>query len=62
MDMSIAAMSVDMNLAKTQQDLMLALLKMQSMPLAAAAVDDLSAASTAPSSDPALGNNVDISA
>ena len=58
MDMSIAAMSVDMHLARTQQDFGVAVMKMameadtSMMEEALEAVESL---------DPALGNNIDIS-
>ena len=59
MDMSIAAMSVDANFLRTQQDIFLALLKMQMIPIDAGGDEGLE---TAAISDPALGNNVDITA
>ena len=59
MDMSIAALSVDLSLAKTQQQLGISILKM-------AMTADISATEEAlemvESLDPALGNNIDLMA
>ncbi len=59
MDMSIAAMSVDLSLAKTQQELGISVLKM-AMAADTSAVEE--ALAVVESLDPALGNNIDISA
>lgn len=59
MDMSIAAMSVDLSLAKTQQDLGVSLLKI-AMAADTSAVEE--ALEAVESLDPALGNNIDITA
>ncbi len=59
MDMSIAAMSVDLSLAKTQQELGVSVLKM-AMAADASAVEEV--LETVESLDPALGNNIDITA
>lgn len=57
MDMSIAAMSVDLSLAKTQQELGISVLKM-AMAADTSAVEE--ALEAVESLDPALGNNIDI--
>ena len=59
MDMSIAAMSVDMNLARTQQDFGVAVMKM-AMEADTSIMDE--ALEMVESLDPALGNNIDIMA
>ena len=59
MDMSIAALSVDMNLAKTQQELGVSVLKM-AMEAQTPGVEE--ALEVVESLDPALGNNIDIMA
>ena len=59
MDMAIAALSVDMSMARTQQDLGISVLKM-AMDNQAAAVEET--LETIESLDPALGNNLDITA
>ena len=59
MDMSIAAMSVDMNLARTQQDFGVAVMKM-AMEADTSIMDE--ALDIVESLDPALGNNIDIMA
>lgn len=59
MDMAIAAMSVDLNMAKTQQDLGISVLKM-AMAADTSAVEE--ALEVVESLDPALGNNIDIMA
>ncbi len=59
MDMSIAAMSVDLSLAKTQQELGISVLKM-AMAADTSAVEE--ALEAVESLDPALGNNIDITA
>lgn len=59
MDMSIAAMSVDLSLAKTQQELGISVLKM-AMAADTSAVEE--ALEAVESLDPALGNNIDIMA
>ena len=59
MDMTIAALSVDMNMAKTQQELGLSVLKM-AMETDAQAAEEI--AEVVGSLDPALGNNLDITA
>jgi len=58
MDMSIAALSVDMSLAKTQQELGVSVLKM-AIAADTSAVEE--ALEVVESLDPALGNNIDIS-
>jgi hypothetical protein len=57
MDMSIAAMSVDLSLARTQQDIGISVLKM-AMAADTSAVEE--ALEVVESLDPALGNNIDI--
>ena len=57
MDMAIAATSVDMNLARTQQDLGIAVMKM-AMQTDVEMVDE--ALQAVESLDPALGNNIDV--
>lgn len=57
MDMSIAALSVDMHLAKTQQDFGVSVLKMAMEADESIMEDTLE---TLGSLDPALGNNIDI--
>lgn len=59
MDMSIAAMSVDLSLAKTQQELGISVLKIAMAADTSAAEEALEAVE---SLDPALGNNIDITA
>lgn len=59
MDMSIAALSVDMSLAKTQQELGISILKM-AMTTETSAVEE--ALEVVESLDPALGNNLDVTA
>jgi len=59
MDMSIAALSVDMSLARTQQELGVSVLKM-AMEAQTAGVEE--ALESVESLDPALGNNIDITA
>ena len=59
MDMSIAALSVDMSMAKTQQELGISVLKM-AMDADTSAVEEV--LDTVASLDPALGNNLDITA
>ena len=59
MDMSIAALSVDLNLAKTQQELGVSVLKL-AMEAQTSAVEE--ALQVVESLDPALGNNIDITA
>ena len=59
MDMSIAAMSVDMSLARTQQDFGVAVMKM-AMEADTSIMDE--ALDIVESLDPALGNNIDIMA
>ncbi len=59
MDMSIAALSVDMNLAKTQQDFGVAVMKMAMEADTSILEETLE---TVESLDPALGNNIDIMA
>lgn len=59
MDMSIAAMSVDMHLAKTQQDFGVAVLKMAMEADTSMVEETLEAVE---SLDPALGNLIDVSA
>ena len=58
MEMSIAAMSVDMHLAQTQQDWGIATLKM-AMEVDSSMVEE--ALDAVESLDPALGTNIDIS-
>ena len=57
MDMSIAAMSVDLSLAKTQQELGISVLKM-AMTADTSATEE--ALEMVESLDPALGNNIDL--
>ena len=57
MDMAIAATSVDMHLARTQQDLGIAVMKM-AMQTDVEMVDE--ALQAVESLDPALGNNIDV--
>lgn len=59
MDMAIAALSVDMNLAKTQQELGISVLKM-AMSAETSAVEET--LEVVESLDPALGNNLDVTA
>jgi len=59
MDMSIAAMSVDMHMAKTQQDFGVAVLKMAMEADTSMLEETLEAVE---SLDPALGNLIDVSA
>ena len=59
MDMAIAAMSVDMNAAKVQQELGISVLKM-AMETDAQAAEEI--VEVVESLDPALGNNLDITA
>ena len=59
MDMAIAALSVDMNMAKTQQELGISVLKM-AMEADTSSVEE--ALQAIESLDPALGNNLDITA
>ena len=59
MDMSIAAMSVDMSMARAQQDFGVAVLKMALEADTSMLEETLEAVE---SLDPALGNNIDISA
>ena len=59
MDMAIAALSVDMNMAKTQQELGLSVLRM-AMSTDNAAVEE--ALELVESLDPAIGNNLDFTA
>jgi hypothetical protein len=59
MDMAIAALSVDMNMAKTQQELGISVLKMAMSADTSAMEEALEAIE---SLDPALGNNLDITA
>ena len=59
MDMSIAAMSVDMNMARTQQDLGVSVLKM-AMAAETSGVEE--ALEAIESLDPNLGNNLDVTA
>ena len=59
MDMRIAALSVDMNLAKTQQELGISVLKM-AMEAESSGVEE--ALEVVESLDPALGQNIDITA
>lgn len=57
MDMAIAAMSVDMNMAKTQQEWGVSVLKM-AMTTETSAVEE--ALEVIESLDPAIGNNLNI--
>ncbi len=59
MDMSIAALSVDLNLAKTQQELGVSVLKM-AMEAEKSGVEE--ALEVVGSLDPALGQNLDVTA
>ena len=59
MDMAIAALSVDMNMAKTQQELGMTVLKM-AMSSDTAAVEE--ALELVESLDSAIGNNLDVTA
>lgn len=59
MDMSIAALSVDLNLAKTQQELGVSVLKM-AMAAEQSGVEE--APEVVGSLDPALGQNLDVTA
>ena len=59
MDMAIVALSVDMNQAKLQQELGISVLKM-AMSTETAAVEE--ALEVVESLDPALGNNLDVTA
>ena len=59
MDMAIAALSVDMSMARTQQDLGISVLKMAMENQTTAVEETLEAIE---SLDPALGNNLDITA
>ncbi len=59
MDMSIAALSVDLNLAKTQQELGVSVLKM-AMEAEQSGVEE--ALEVVGSLDPALGQNLDVTA
>lgn len=59
MDMAIAALSVDMSMARTQQDLGISVLKMAMENQTVAVEETLEAIE---SLDPALGNNLDITA
>lgn len=59
MDMAIAALSVNMNMAKTQQELGISVLKM-AMASDTSAIEE--ALEAIESLDPALGNNLDITA
>ena len=59
MDMTIAALSVDMNAAKVQQELGISILKMAMEADTSAAEEALQVVE---SLDPALGNNLDITA
>ena len=59
MDMAIAAMSVDMNAAKVQQELGISVLKMAMAADTSAAEEVLEVVE---SLDPNLGNNLDITA
>ena len=58
MDMSIAALSVDMHLAKTQQDFGVSVLKM-AMEADTSMLEE--ALESVESLDPNLGNNIDVS-
>ncbi len=57
MDMTIAAMSVDLSMARAQQDLGISVLKM-AMAADTSLVEE--ALEAIESLDPALGNNIDI--
>jgi len=57
MDMAIAALSVDMNAAKVQQELGISVLKM-AISADTSAVEE--ALEVVESLDPALGNNLDV--
>ena len=59
MDMAIAAMSVDMNMAKTQQEVGIAVLKM-AMSADASAMEE--ALEVVESLDPNVGVNLDVTA
>ena len=59
MDMAIAALSVDMNAAKVQQELGISVLKM-AMEADTSATEE--ALQVVESLDPALGNNLDVTA
>ena len=59
MDMAIAALSVDMNMARTQQEVSISVLKM-AMETTTTGVEEVLEA--VESLDPALGNNLDITA
>ena len=59
MDMAIAAMSVDMNAAKVQQELGISVLKMAMQSDTAAAEEALEVIE---SLDPNIGNNLDVTA
>ncbi len=59
MDMAIAALSVDMNAAKVQQELGISVLKMAMEADTSAAEEALQVLE---SLDPALGNNLDVTA
>lgn len=59
MDMAIASLSVDMSMARTQQELGITVLKMAMESDASAVEETLQAIE---SLDPALGNNLDITA
>ena len=59
MDMAIAALSVDMNMAKTQQELGASVLKM-AMEAEASGVEE--ALEVVGSLEPNLGNNLDVKA
>lgn len=59
MDMAIAAMSVDMNAAKVQQELGISVLKMAIAADTSAAEEVLEVVE---SLDPNLGNNLDVTA
>ena len=59
MDMSIAAMSVDLSLAKAQQQLGISVLKMAMAADTSATEEELEMVE---SLDPALGNNIDLMA
>ena len=59
MDMAIAAMSVDMNAAKVQQELGISVLKM-AMTAETSNVEE--ALAVVESLDPNLGNNLDVTA
>ncbi len=59
MDMAIAALSVDMNAAKVQQELGISVLKMAMEADTSAAEEALQVVE---SLDPALGNNLDVTA